>query len=259
MLNAVGKIIKLVGSPILRATRYNVHKLRCNACDWIFSPPLPEEAKGPRESNTAKAMVAILKYGVGVPFYRLAQVQGYLKVPASASALWSMLKDPIVVGLVVWKEMRLYAAQGEVIHNDDTKNKIMVVIREQQRALRAEDVPKPKGKGPRKGIFTSGILAKNGSVKIMLFFTGHKNAGENLEELLAERDASLPEPIQMSDASTMNTPGNHKVHSGLCLTHDRRYFVKSHKSFKQASTHVIKQFREVYKIEAQAKRLGLSP
>ena len=262
MRGVVGKIIKLVGSPILKATRYNVHKLRCSACDWIFSAPLPEEAKGPRESITARAMVAIMKYGAGVPFYRLAQIQGYLKIPASASALWRGLQDLGVVGLVVWKEMRFFAAQGEVIHNDDTKNKVMTVIREQQRErqrlLRAEEVPKPKGKGPRKGIFTSGILAKTGSVKIMLFFTGHQNAGENLEALLAEREASLPMPIQMSDASTMNTPGAVKVHSGLCLSHDRRYFVKSYKNFKQASTHVIKQFKEVYKIEAQAKRLNLS-
>lgn len=258
MIGAVGKIIKLIGSPILQATLYNVHKLRCNACDWISSAPLPEEAKGPRESITARAMVAIMKYGAGMPFYRQAQVQGYLKTPISASALWSGLKDLVVVGLVVWKEMRFFAAQGEVLHNDDTKNKIMSVIREQQKALRAEDVPKPKGKGPRKGIFTSGILAKTGSVKIMLFFTGHQNAGENLEALLAERDASLPMPIQMSDASTMNTPGKFKVHGGLCLTHDRRYFIKSYKSFKQASTYVIKKFKEVYKVEAQAKRLKLT-
>ncbi len=52
----------------------------------------------------------------------------------------------------------------------------------------------------RTGIFTSGIISIGGGRKIALFFTGHKHAGENLSDVLAQRPSELGPPIQMCDA-----------------------------------------------------------
>jgi transposase len=250
----VGRFIQFIGSPFLNAKLYFQDILRCSACEATFPAPLPDGASGPRGTTTASAMVALLKYGAGFPFYRMSTLQRYLKTPISPSGLWTMLESLIEVALIVFQEMRRQAAQGEVIHNDDTMNKIMEFIR----AFKKQE-PGKKGKKQRKKIFTSGILSNVGSVRIVLFFTGLKNAGENLEDLLMEREQELGIPIQMSDASTMNKPGKQKTKEGACLTHGRRGFIKSYKGAKKAVAYVIGKLREVYLIDREAKRLKLSP
>jgi len=54
-----------------------------------------------------------------------------------------------------------------------------------------------------KGVFTPGIVCtgkKEGEQKIALFFTGRNHAGENLTEVLRQRESGLGAPIQMCDA-----------------------------------------------------------
>jgi transposase len=254
LLKAFGKFIQFAGSAILRATIYRQQKLRCNSCGAIFSAPLPDGVSGPRGAPSASAMIALVKYGAGFPFYRLSQLQKHLKTPLSPAGIWKMLEPLIEVAQPVFKEMCRQAANGEVLYNDDTVNKVLALL-----GLRKKVPPGEKTKKTRKKIFTSGILSKLGSTQIVLFFTGHRHAGENLEALLKERDITLATPIQMSDASTMNTPGKIKTENSACLTHCRRYFVKSYRDFKQAVTYVIRKLKIVYQTEAQAKKNKLSP
>ena len=87
------------------------------------------------------------------------------------------------------------AAQGEVLHNDDTSMKVLAL----RRAITEEA-------GERTGIFTSGVVSTGEGRKIALFFTGRQHAGENLAEVLKRRAAELPMPIQMSDALSRNAP-----------------------------------------------------
>ena len=51
----------------------------------------------------------------------------------------------------------------------------------------------------RTGVFTSGIVWIFQGRRIPLFFTGCKHAGENLAEMMKQRPADLPPPIQMCD------------------------------------------------------------
>jgi hypothetical protein len=195
-----------------------------------------------------------MKYGAGLPFYRYSTIQRYLKVPVSPSGIWKMLNPLIEVAVIIFKEMQRLAAQGEVIHNDDTVNKVLALIRSMKNQNWLE-----KSKKSRKKVFTTGILSKLGSTQIVLFFTGHKHAGENLEALLSDRDEALESPIQMADASTMNKPGRKETKAGGCLTHFRRGFVKSYRSAKEAVTYVIRKLKVVYRTESEAKKLGLNP
>ena len=96
------------------------------------------------------------------------------------------------------------AAQGDIVHNDDTGVKILEMMgaRAQQAALAdeaAEDSAK-KPEADRTGLFTTGIISTRDGHKVALFLSGRQHAGENLKDVLVRRAAELPAPIQMCDA-----------------------------------------------------------
>src|SRR5579863_8347614 len=109
------------------------------------------------------------------------------------------------------EELIRQAAQGRVMHNDDTSMRILRLIRE------------PGDK--RTGIFTSCIVSLVGTWTIALFFTGSKHAGENITEVLKQRAHGLPAPIQMCDALSRNTPKGVETLMANCLAHGRREVV----------------------------------
>ena len=88
-----------------------------------------------------------------------------------------------------------HASAAELVQNDDTKARILSVMkdREERKGTPDED--------ERTGIFTTGVLAvvAKSDVKIALFFTGVKHAGENLDDLLDQRPKGLSAPIQQCD------------------------------------------------------------
>jgi len=55
-----------------------------------------------------------------------------------------------------------------------------------------------------KAINTSGIVAVLETHKVVLFFTGHAHAGQNLAKVLAHRSRELAPPMQMCDALAAN-------------------------------------------------------
>jgi hypothetical protein len=68
---------------------------------------------------------------------------------------------------------------NNLVHNDDTKAKIISRMQELKDAKEIE----------RTGTVTTCIVAvlKDLSVQIALFFTGWKHAGENLDDLMEKR------------------------------------------------------------------------
>src|SRR3954451_4596829 len=69
-------LVRIVGHAPLSATVYELERLRCNACNQVFTAEEPEGIGPEKYDETAAAMVAQLKYGSGVPFNRLEQLQG---------------------------------------------------------------------------------------------------------------------------------------------------------------------------------------
>jgi hypothetical protein len=51
----------------LKATIFEMERLRCNACGQVFTAAEPETAGPEKYDATAVAMIALLKYGTGVP------------------------------------------------------------------------------------------------------------------------------------------------------------------------------------------------
>ena len=99
------------------------------------------------------------------------------------------------------------------------------------------------------------VLRFEGEHSICLYFTGRQHAGENLDDLLAHRDPSLP-PIQwMSDGLAANTPKDHKdqVVDLSCLVHGRRQFVDIEAFFPSECARVIDAIATIYQHEAHCK------
>src|SRR5258708_33212914 len=113
-------------------------------------------------------------------------------MPRTGATEWDLRGAATKLSRAVLEELIRQAAQGGVMHNDDTGMRILRLTRE------------PGDK--RTGTFTSGIVSIVGAWTIALFFTGAKHAGENIAEVLKRRARELPAPIQMCDALSRNTP-----------------------------------------------------
>ena len=193
-------------------------------------------------------MIALLKYGSGMPFYRLEKLEQALGIPLSASTQWEMVEDEAELIQVARDELIREAAQGEVLHNDDTSMRVLRLAREP-----SDD---------RTGVFTSGIVSIQQGRRIALYFTGRQHAGENLRDVLAHRAQALAAPVQMSDALSRNTsalPEGVQILLANCLAHGRRQFVEVAANFPEPCRYVLETLGEVYKYDAEARSAQLSP
>jgi transposase len=247
-LEEPGVEVRIVGRAPLEATVYELDKWRCNLCGKVFTPPLPEEAGKEKYDETAGAMVALLKYGGGLPFHRLENLQESLGVPLPASTQWEIVERTADQIHPVYRELVRQAAQGEILQNDDTSMKILANFKETD----------PQDPNSRKGSFTTGVLAIKDERRMALFFTGPKHAGENLEKLLEQRAKDLGPPIQMCDALSRNLPKEFETLLAHCLTHARRNFVDLIPSFPEECRVVIEALAEVYHHDKMVKEQGLS-
>ena len=248
-------LVRIVGQAPIAATVYEMERLRCNLCGEIFTAPTPEEAGGEQQrkyDETAAAMMATLRYGGGMPLNRLKDLEASLGIPLPASTQWGIVEEVAQLIQPVHDELIRQAAQGEVLHNDDTSMKVLSLRREKLR----ED-----SSGERTGVFTSGIVSTQPGRRIALFFTGRKHAGENLSEVFERRAAELAPPIQMCDALSRNLklPADLEVIVGHCLAHGRRRFVAVAENFPEPCRHVLEKLGEVYANDALARKRGLSP
>src|SRR5256714_5498915 len=153
-----------------------------------------------------------------------------------------------------YQELIQQAAQGEVLHNDDTTMKILAMM-----PARSPTEECAEEKSERTGVFTSGIVSTREGRRIALFFTGRKHAGENLAEVLSKRASELGPPIQMCDALSRNPPKEFQVILSNCIAHARRKFVEVAENFPEECRYVLEQLSEVYKNDALAREQGMSP
>ena len=260
-----GVLMRIVGRAPVQAKVYELQKLRCNLCGKVFTAPAPEGIGTEKYDATAASMIALLKYGSGLPFNRLEGLQGSLGIPLPASTQWDIVSDTAKLIAPAYEELIRQAAQGEVLHNDDTTMKILELMGKRAKAQAlAEAAPghatdARKRKGVRKGVFTSGVVSTNEGRTIALFFTGRKHAGENLAGVLAHRAAALGPPIQMCDALSRNAPAELKTIMANCLAHGRRQFVDVAERFPEECRHLLESLRDVYRNDEVAKERNLSP
>ena len=274
-----GVVVRLVGQAPVKAIVSYLQKLRCNPCGALFTAKLPEGVDAePKYDPTVGSIIALLKYGNGMPFHRQEILQGSVGVPLPASTQWDIVNAQAERAEPVFQELAWQAAQGDVVHNDDTGVKILEWMGERARQaalentgddmaedsaeVAAEDSTEDSTKEPgpdRTGMFTTAIVATGDGHKIAVFLSGRQHAGENLKDVLRRRAEELPAPIQMCDALSRNLPGELKTIVANCLAHGRRQFVDVANLFPEECQHVLELLGVVYHNDAIARERNLSP
>ena len=286
-----GVVVRLIGQAPIGAKVYYLQKLRCNLCGVVFTADLPEGSGEKKYDATVAGMIALLKYGTGMPFHRAETLQASLGIPLPASTQWDIVAAQAERAEPVFAELVQQAAQGDVVYNDDTTIKILAVMKERARpatvaeefggtaaedciATHLEDIADraeqrgasegdsaciaKKSKAERTGTFTSGIVSTRDGRRIALFFSGRQHAGENLKDVLARRAADRAAPIQMCDALTRNLPGKLQTMLANCLAHGRRQFVDVAEQFPEECRHVLESLGVVYHNDALAREQHLT-
>ena len=156
--NSPGVLVRITGQAPLEAKVYLLQKLRCHLCGKIFTAQASAAAGTQKYDATAASMIGLLKYGSGLPFNRLEGLQRDLEIPLPASTQWDIVQAFAPGIAPVFEELVRQAAQGDVVHNDDTTVKILELMGD--RAGEAQD----EGDPSRTGLFTSGIVASREAI-----------------------------------------------------------------------------------------------
>ena len=240
------RMVRITAQPIFTACIFELGQLRCNLCGKIYTAPAPAEAGTAKYAPNVGLMLGLLRFGSGLPHYRMEKMQKDFGVPLPQSTQWELMEESARDLEPVRLALTVVAAAGELLHNDDT-------------TMRVQSLKKEKAGSERTGIFTTSIVSKAGDHQVALFFTGGNHAGENLDLLLQSRAAGLEKPIQMCDALSRNPSKEFEVLLANCLPHGRRGFVDVAENFPAQCQRVLENLGEVFKNDAQAKDLNLDP
>jgi hypothetical protein len=172
-------LVRIQGQAPIAATVYELEKLRCNLCGKVFTAAAPEGVGDQKYDESAASMMAMLRYGSGFPWHRLENLENSLGIPLPAATQCEIMAETAALLQPALDELQRQAAQGEVVHNDDTSMRVLSLDRD------ADISPE------RTGVFTSGLVWILQGRRMALYFTGCKHAGENLAEVLKQRPAGL--------------------------------------------------------------------
>lgn len=256
--------LRFTGQAPVDAEIYECERVRCNLCGTIFTAPPPEGISKQREYDiTVPVIIALLKYGSGLPFNRLEGLQRNFGIPLPASNQWHLVDNAAKPLQVILEELKRQAALGDIVYNDDTTARILDWMgkRAAEKAFQEEtdEIVFNKDGSQRCAMYTTGIVSTCENRQIALFFTGRRHAGENLDRLLGQRSDDLPLPIQMCDPLSQNMPDELKTIVANCLAHGRRQFVDVVDAFPEEVKHVLKALKKVYKNDATARKENMAP
>jgi transposase len=227
-------ILRIKGSAPVTAEKYRIEKLRCDTCGLILKGKLPEQAGEEKYQASAKVSVVMMKYGSGLPFYRLEKQQAYQQIPLPAGTQWGLVEDVGNAVFPVYLELERQAAHAELLFIDDTWN--LVACQKQ---------------------YTTGVVARVAGRWITLYLTGAETAGKKVLRLLEQRPAHLPAPLQMSDALACNYPDPVRIVVLLCWVHSRRQFFEIKDFYPQECAVVLDAIGSLYGHEKQIRDLQL--
>ena len=254
-----GSEIRIDGHALLSAMRYALQKLRCSACGQIFTASLPREAGEEKYSARARAVLAVSRYYLGLPFYRLQGYQAMLGVPVPDATQWDQIEKVGDCSYVVFEHLETLAAQGELIYQDDTSVRILTLLKANHAMqAQAEAMGLSRAK-ERTGMFTTAFVVKVGERTIGLYYSGRSHAGENLAALLEQRGAEHDKPLVMSDALSRNEVDETSVIRCHCLAHGRRQFSDIAEVFPVECQVVLDVLTQVFDHDEEARDQQMSP
>lgn len=246
--SAPSKDVELVAGPPVQATLYERQVLRCANCQETFTASLPPEATGAKYHASVDAVLAVMRYALGMPHNRLAQWQSWAGIPLPASTQFERVEAMAKAVLPVFRHLETLAANRPLLQSDDTGARIL--------ALQAEN--KTRAPDERTGIYTTGIVARgldSALPPIVLYASGRRHAGENVDRLLRERSAEAGDVIHMADASSM-APIGPRIKAN-CNAHARRYFIEAYAAFPEHYERVLEDMATIYQHDDHTR--GMDP
>ena len=254
-----GVDIRIDGNALLSAIHYELEKLRCSACGQVFTAQLPAGAGEEKYSPRARAVLALGRYYLGLPFYRVESYQAMLGVPVPDATQWEQSEKVGDCAYVVFAQMEREAAQGELIFQDDTAVRIVSLMQENLAIVAAAQAQGLATPQERTGMHTTALVVKVAEHTIILYYSSRRHAGENLQALLDKREAGLAKPLAMSDALSSNEVANEAaVIRCHCLAHGRRKFSELEDVFPQECQVVLEVLSQVFDHDEQARQAQLS-
>ena len=219
-LNKSSPVLWLEGKAPVQATMYECEILRCGGCGKLFTAEAPLEARQKKYDESVGSMVALLRYGNGLPFFRLQQLQRSMGIPMPASVQWQLVKQKAESLKPIYKALTRHAAQGEVMRIDDTPMTILERDAAGTPLAGCRTQEGQKGRSSEKeGTRTTAIVSSGQDRQVVLYTTGGRQAGENMDRLLSQRKAEQPAPIQMCDGLASNLPKQFQVILANCMAH----------------------------------------
>ena len=141
-----GVLVRIKGQAPIAATVYELEKLRCHLCGDVYTAEAPQGVGEKKYDETAASMIAVFRYGSGIPWNRLEGLEENLGIPLPAATQCEIVAETAVTLQPALQELIHQAAPGEVAHNDDTSMRVLSLDRD------ADISPE------RTGVFTSGLV-----------------------------------------------------------------------------------------------------
>ena len=254
-----GVELRIDGNALLSAIRYELEKLRCSACGEVFTAKLPDDAPLEKYSARARAVLAVGRYYLGLPFYRLERYQAMLGMPVADATQWDQIERVGDCGYKVFAYLERLAAQGELIYQDDTPVRILSLMDENQESQAQAEAMGLSRARERTGMYTTALVVKVGERTICLYYSGRSHAGENLAALLKKRQDGRDRPLVMSDALSSNEADEANLIRCHCLAHGRRKFSDLEEVFPQECQVVMDALKQVFDHDEAAREAQLSP
>ena len=255
-----GVEIRLDGNALLSALRSELEKLRCSACGEMFTAGLPAGVGKEKSSAQARAVLAVSRYYLGVPGYRLEGYQAMLGGPVPEATQWDEIEVVGDCAYKVFAQMEKEAAQGDLIFQDDTAVRIVSLLKENRDLLAAAQTQGLSQPKEGTGMHTTALAVQVGEHTAILYYSSRRHAGENLQRLLDKREAGLEKPLAMSDALSRNEVADEsRLIRCHCLAHGRRKFSDLEEVFPHECQVVLEVIRQVFDHDEQARKDQLSP
>lgn len=204
-------------------------------------------------------MLALGRYYLGLPFYRLQGYQAMWDVPIPEATQWEQIEHVGDCSDRVFKALETMAAQGALIDQDDTSVRLVSLMRANQQIraqAQAQGLWRPN---ERTGMFTTALVVRGGERTLSLYDSGRSHAGENLAALLAQRQAAQRTPLVMSDALSRNDLEAPAVVRCHCLAHGRRQCSDLAEVFPSECRVVIDLLSDVFDHDEHTRTVQMSP
>jgi hypothetical protein len=211
-------LVRIRGQAPLAATVYELERLRCNACGQIFTAQEPEGIGPDKYDETTGAAIGQMKYGSGIPFYRLEQLE----------------------------ELIRQAAESEVLHNDDTSMRVLRLeceAADERTGVFTSNILAITGDNHKIALYFTGSKHAGENMADVLKRRASKSPPIQMCDALS-RNTPKASGVEILLAN--------------CMAHGRRQFVDIAPNFPAECRHVLEALGDVYHNDAMAREQGLS-